>query len=187
MQKVYLKEELEHGKYLGRPLRDLKELADWIPSNEIYLLEKYGAWMEALVRQEIKPVTEDQKRFIKVVNENGPLENSFEKAWGNAVSARKKNFEKAWGNAVPARKRNQTRRIKKNQTQLVKRERRLSTRPANFNGISNHDPMENTYIKPSGGIGFLAGICLAVLAFSIVPVIPVVIAFFAGHWVSKNI
>ena len=98
MQKVYLKEELEHGKYIGRPLRDLKELADWIPSNEIYLLEKYGAWMEALVRQEIKPVTEDQKRFIKVVNENGPLENSFEKAWGNAVYARK---------------RNQTRRIKK--------------------------------------------------------------------------
>ena len=172
MQKVYLKEELEPGKYLGRPLRDLKELADWIPSNEIYLLEKYGAWMEALVRQEIKPVTEDQKRFIKVVNENGPLENSFEKAWGNAVYARK---------------RNQTRLNRRNQTQLVKRERRLSTRPANFNGISNRDPMENTYIKPSGGIGFLAGICLAVLAFSIVPVIPVVIAFFAGHWVSKNI
>ena len=172
MQKVYLKEELEHGKYLGRPLRDLKERADWIPSNEIYLLEKYGAWMEALIRQEIKPVTEDQKRFIKVVNENGPLENSFEKAWGNAVYARK---------------RNQTRLNRRNQTQLVKRERRLSTRPANFNGISNHDPMENTYIKPSGGIGFLAGICLAVLAFSIVPVIPVVIAFFAGHWVSKNI
>ena len=172
MQKVYLKEEIEHGKYIGKPLRDLKELVDWIPSNQIYLLEKYGAWMEALVRQEIKPVTEDQKRFIKVVNGNGPLENSFEKAWGNAVYARK---------------RNQTRRIKRNQTQLVKRERRLSTRPANFNGISNHDPMENTYIKPSGGIGFLAGICLAVLAFSIVPVIPVVIAFFAGHWVSKNI
>lgn len=172
MQKVYLKEELEHGKYIGRPLRDLKELADWIPSNEIYLLEKYGAWMEALIRQEIKPVTEDQKRFIKVVNENGPLENSFEKAWGNAVYARK---------------RNQTRLNRRNQTQLVKRERRLSTRPANFNGISNRDPMENTYIKPSGGIGFLAGICLAVLAFSIVPVIPVVIAFFAGHWVSKNI
>jgi len=172
MQKVYLKEELEHGKYIGRPLRDLKELADWIPSNEIYLLEKYGAWMEALVKQEIKPVTEDQKRFIKVVNENGPLENSFEKAWGNAVYARK---------------RNQTRLNRRNQTQLVKRERRLSTRPANFNGISNRDPMENTYIKPSGGIGFLAGICLAVLAFSIVPVIPVVIAFFAGHWVSKNI
>ena len=172
MQKVYLKEELEHGKYIGKPLRDLKELADWIPSNEIYLLEKYGAWMEALVKQEIKPVTEDQKRFIKVVNENGPLENSFEKAWGNAVYARK---------------RNQTRLNRRNQTQLVKRERRLSTRPANFNGISNRDPMENTYIKPSGGIGFLAGICLAVLAFSIVPVIPVVIAFFAGHWVSKNI
>lgn len=172
MQKVYLKEEIEHGKYIGKPLRDLKELADWIPSNEIYLLEKYGAWMEALVRQEIKPVTEDQKRFIKVVNENGPLENSFEKAWGNAVYARK---------------RNQTRLNRRNQTQLVKRERRLSTRPANFNGISNRDPMENTYIKPSGGIGFLAGICLAVLAFSIVPVIPVVIAFFAGHWVSKNI
>ena len=172
MQKVYLKEELEHGKYIGKPLRALKELADWIPSNEIYLLEKYGAWMEALVKQEIKPVTEDQKRFIKVVNENGPLENSFEKAWGNAVYARK---------------RNQTRLNRRNQTQLVKRERRLSTRPANFNGISNRDPMENTYIKPSGGIGFLAGICLAVLAFSIVPVIPVVIAFFAGHWVSKNI
>ena len=172
MQKVYLKEEIEHGKYIGKPLRDLKELADWIPSNEIYLLEKYGAWMEALVRQEIKPVTEDQKRFIKVVNENGPLENSFEKAWGNAVYARK---------------RNQTRLNRRNQTQLIKRERRLSTRPANFNGISNRDPMENTYIKPSGGIGFLAGICLAVLAFSIVPVIPVVIAFFAGHWVSKNI
>ena len=172
MQKVYLKEEIEHGKYIGKPLRDLKELADWIPSNEIYLLEKYGAWMEALIRQEIKPVTEDQKRFIKVVNENGPLENSFEKAWGNAVYARK---------------RNQTRLNRRNQTQLVKRERRLSTRPANFNGISNRDPMENTYIKPSGGIGFLAGICLAVLAFSIVPVIPVVIAFFAGHWVSKNI
>ena len=172
MQKVFLKEEFEHGKYLGKPLRDLKELADWIPSNEIYLLEKYGAWMEALIRQEIKPVTEDQKRFIKVVNENGPLENSFEKAWGNAVYARK---------------RNQTRLNRRNQTQLVKRERRISTRPANFNGISNRDPMENTYIKPSGGIGFLAGICLAVLAFSIVPVIPVVIAFFAGHWVSKNI
>ncbi|SVD76031.1 uncharacterized protein METZ01_LOCUS428885, partial [marine metagenome] len=38
MQKVYLKEEIEHGKYIGKPLRDLKELADLIPSNEIYLL-----------------------------------------------------------------------------------------------------------------------------------------------------
>jgi hypothetical protein len=27
---------------------------------------------------------------------------------------------------------------------------------------------------------------LAVLAFSIVPIIPVIIAFIAGHWVSYN-
>ena len=32
--------------------------------------------------------------------------------------------------------------------------------------------------------GFFTGIVLAVLAFSIVPVIPVIVAFFAGQWLN---
>ena len=163
MRKKYSKEEIEHEKFLGKPLPGLNELVEWLPQDQICLLEKYGAWMEALIRQEIKPFTEDQKNFVKVVIENKPVENSFEKAWTNAAYVRKRN-----------------------QTELIARERQLSVRAKNFSGFSNPESMQNNYIKPSGGVGFFAGICLAILAFSIVPVIPVIIAFFAGHWVRHN-
>ena len=180
MRKKYSKEEIEHEKFLGKPLPGLNELVEWLPQDQICLLEKYGAWMEALIRQEIKPFTEDQKNFVKVVIENKPVENSFEKAWTNAAYVRKRNQTE-----LIARERQLSTR-KRNQTELIARERQLSVRAKNFSGFPNPESMQNNYIKPSGGVGFFAGICLAILAFSIVPVIPVIIAFFAGHWVRHN-
>ena len=156
-------EKEKHFKFLGKPLASLNEISGLIPKDQLFLLEQYGAWMEALVKNKIKPLTEDQKQFIQV-----------------AIGGRcgKTSFEKAWINSVIVRNRNRT--------DLITRGNQLSERVSNVRSFSNSESINNEKSELGGGFGFLTGIVLAVLAFSIVPVIPVIIAFIAGHWLSYN-
>ena len=156
-------EKEKHFKFLGKPLASLNEISGLIPKDQLFLLEQYGAWMEALVKNEIKPLTKAQKRFIQV-------------AYGNRNGSTR--FEKAWINSKILKDRNRT--------DLIARENQLSARVSNVGSFSNSKTMHSDYSNSGGGFGFITGIILAVLAFSIVPVIPVIIAFIAGHWVNYN-
>ena len=153
----------EHLSYIGEPFSGLNEILYLLPNEQINLLKNYGAWMEALVRKEIRPLTEAQKRFIQV-------------AHGNRIGITR--FEKAWINSKILKDRNRT--------DLIARENQLSPRVSNVGSFSNSRTMHSDYSNSGGGFGFITGIILAVLAFSIVPVIPVIIAFFAGHWMNYN-
>ena len=153
----------EHLSYIGEPFSGLNVIVGLLPKDQINLLNNYGAWLEALVRKEIKPLTEAQKRFIQV-------------AHGNRIGRTR--FEKAWVNSKILKDRNRT--------DLITRETHLSARVSNVRSFSNSESINNEKSDLGGGFGFLTGIVLAVLAFSIVPVIPVIIAFIAGHWVNYN-
>jgi uncharacterized protein YifE (UPF0438 family) len=151
----------EHLSYIGEPFSGLNEILYLLPNEQINLLKNYGAWMEALVRKEIKPLTEAQKRFIEV-------------AHGNRIGRTR--FEKAWINSKILEDRNRT--------DPFVRENQLSARVSNVGSFSNSETIHNGNSNSDGAFGFITGIVLAVLAFSIVPIIPVIIAFFAGHWVN---
>jgi len=95
--------------------------------------------------------------------------------------------------SVIVRDRNQDQLVKKEQqltnsvtAELVKRERQLTNSVTNVGSFTNYETKHNEDSNLGGGFGFITGIVLAVLSFSIVPVIPVVLAFFAGHWVNYN-
>ena len=57
-----------HLNFLGKPLPGLNGIAGRLRKDHVYLLENYGAWMEALVNNTILPLTEAQKRFVEVAN-----------------------------------------------------------------------------------------------------------------------
>ena len=153
----------KHFKFLGKPLPGLIEIVGQIHKDHAYLLENYGAWMEALIKNAIQPLTEAQRKFIKVAKGKIPGDTCFENAWINSLIVKNSN-----------------------RTDLITRETQLSTRVSNVGSFSNSKTMHNGHSNSGGGIGFITGIVLAVLAFSIVPVIPVIIAFIAGHWLSYN-
>ena len=242
----------EHLRFLGKPLPGLHEIECFLPEEHIFLLERYGAWMAALLNKEIKPLTEAQKSFIQAVNGNRSAKNSFRGTTedehyvildyaptsfkGNSIkrySAKNdypnlrineieklNQFKKAWIKSKDVRNRIQDQLIKQERqltnsvtAELNKRERQLSNRigvnpvitrnrdmaefykrerqpnnrVTNVGSCSNYDTKYNESSNSGGGFGFITGIILAVLAFSIVPVIPVIIAFFAGHWMNYNL
>ena len=73
----------KHLKFLGKPLPGLNEIVGRLHKDHVYLLENYGAWMEALVKNTIQPLTEAQKKFVEVANGNRNEATRFEKAWIN--------------------------------------------------------------------------------------------------------
>ena len=158
---VITSEQEEHLKFIGKPLPGLTEIAGQIRKDHAYLLENYGAWMDALVKNEIQPLTEAQRKFIKVAKGKLPGDTCFENAWINSLIVKNSN-----------------------RTDLITRETQLSERISNVRSFPNSESINNEKSNLGGGFGFLTGIVLAVLAFSIVPVIPVIIAFIAGHWLS---
>ncbi len=158
---IIVSETEKHYKFLGKSLASLNEISDLIPKDQLLLLEQYGAWMEALVKNEIKPMTKAQKRFIQV-------------AYGSRIECTR--FEKAWINSKILNDRNRT--------DLITRGTQLSPRISNVGSYRDPKTMHRDYSNSGGGFGFITGIVLAVLAFSIVPVIPVIVAFFAGHWMN---
>jgi len=160
---IIVSETEKHYKFLGKPLASLNEISDLIPKDQLLLLEQYGAWMEALVKNEIQPLTEAQRKFIKVAKGKMPGDTRFENAWINSSIVKNRNRK-----------------------DLITRETQLSARVSNVGSYQNPKTIHNSYSNSGGGFGFITGIVLAVLAFSIVPVIPIIIAFFAGHWLSYN-
>lgn len=48
---------------------------------EFDILKKYGCWMEALAKQNIKPFTEEQEHFVAVANNKMQPQTNFEKIW----------------------------------------------------------------------------------------------------------
>ena len=153
----------KHRKFLGKPLPGLVEIAGRLKKEHVYLLENYGAWMEALVKNEIRPLTNAQRKFIQV-------------AIGNLNGCTR--FEKAWINSLIVKN--------SNQKDMITSDTMLHERFSNVGSFSNSETIHKENSESGGGIGFITGIVLAVLAFSIVPVIPVIIAFFAGHWLNYN-
>ena len=150
-----------HLNFLGKPFPGLNGIAGRLHNDHVYLLENYGAWMEALVNNTIQPLTEAQRRFVEVANGDRNEATRFEKAWTNLLIAKNRN-----------------------RTDLIRREIQLSTRVSNVGSFPNSKTIHNVHSSSDGSFGFITGIVLAVLAFSIVPVIPVIVAFFAGHWVN---
>ena len=74
-----------HLNFLGKPLPGLNGIAGRLRKDHVYLLENYGAWMEALIKNEIQPLTEAQRKFIKVAKEQIPGDTCFEvelQFWG---------------------------------------------------------------------------------------------------------
>ncbi|SVD43060.1 uncharacterized protein METZ01_LOCUS395914, partial [marine metagenome] len=117
---ILTSEQEEHLKFIGKPLPGLTEIVGQIHKDHAYLLENYGAWMEALVRKEIRPLTKAQKRFIQV-------------AHGNRIGSTR--FEKAWINSKILKDRNRT--------DLIARENQLSARVSNVGSFSNSETIHN--------------------------------------------
>jgi len=65
-----------------------------VNAEEIEILHTYGAWMEALYLEKIKPITEKQKAFLKQIEKGTSPEATIGKAWFkyiNRVEIEKKN------------------------------------------------------------------------------------------------
>ena len=70
----------EHKKYLKVDF-SYKCNKEWLQKSSILILNKYGAWMDALTSGKIEAYTEDQNRFISMHNgKNLPITN-YEYAW----------------------------------------------------------------------------------------------------------
>ena len=78
-----------HLNYIGQTLYGLTEIASKLTKEHTSILRKYGAWMEALLKKEIQPFTEAQKKFIEKLSLGGVVEGYikgdtiFEEVWIN--------------------------------------------------------------------------------------------------------
>ena len=62
-----VKENEDHLKYLGKSISDINSLGNIFSEEELKIINKYGAWMEALAEHKIKPITPEQKRFVEEI------------------------------------------------------------------------------------------------------------------------
>ena len=70
----------EHKDYLRR--KDYQPCCEDIFSrSEFSILQRYGYWLEALASGDIKPLTTDQERFIRVCKNECEPTTEFEIAW----------------------------------------------------------------------------------------------------------
>ena len=78
-----------HLNYIGKTLNGLTGVSSKLTKEDTSILGKYGAWMEALLKKEIQPFTEAQKKFIEKMSLGGVVEGYikgdtiFEEAWIN--------------------------------------------------------------------------------------------------------
>ena len=61
------KENEDHLKYLGEPISDINSLGNIFSEEELKIINKYGAWMEALADRKIEPITTEQKTEIRKI------------------------------------------------------------------------------------------------------------------------
>ena len=82
------KENEDHLKYLGQPISDINSLRNIFSEEELKIINKYGAWMEALADREIEPITPEQKRFVDVSVGIAEPKSEYEKIWMKIIHAR---------------------------------------------------------------------------------------------------
>ena len=66
---------------------DKKEIEE-----ELKIINKYGAWMEALADRKIEPITPEQKRFVDVSVGIAEPKSEYEKIWRKIPQARNDRF-----------------------------------------------------------------------------------------------
>jgi len=81
-------ENEDHLKYLGQPISDINSLRNICSEEELKIINKYGAWMEALADQKIEPITPEQKRFVDVSAGIAEPKSEYEKIWMKIFYAR---------------------------------------------------------------------------------------------------
>ena len=75
-------------KYLGKPISDINSLGNIFSEEELKIINKYGAWMEALADRKIEPITPEQKRFVDVSIGIAEPKSVYEKIWMKIFHAR---------------------------------------------------------------------------------------------------
>lgn len=75
----------EHLVYLRKTDFIVDVNPDIFSKDELNILKKYGNWFLALTGGDVKPFTDSQKRFIKVVNDEEEPSGKYEKAWWKYV------------------------------------------------------------------------------------------------------
>ena len=58
------KENDDHLEYLGKPMSDINSLRKIFSEEELTIINKYGAWMEALAEHKIKPKNSTSKAYV---------------------------------------------------------------------------------------------------------------------------
>jgi len=81
-------ENEDHLRYLGKPISDINSLRKIFSEEELKIINKYGAWMEALVDRKIEPITPEQKRFVDVSIGIAEQKSEYEKIWMKIFYAR---------------------------------------------------------------------------------------------------
>lgn len=77
-----MKTKSEHLKYLNSKGEfEIKCSLAIFSEKEIELLKKYGNWFLGLIKKELEPFTETQKKFLKVFEENVKPETFEEITW----------------------------------------------------------------------------------------------------------
>jgi uncharacterized protein (DUF697 family)/uncharacterized protein YifE (UPF0438 family) len=85
-------ENEDHLKYLGQPISDINSLRNLFSGEELKIINKYGAWMEALADHKLKPKTAEQKRFVEVALGFVEPKSNYEKIWMKIFQARNDSF-----------------------------------------------------------------------------------------------
>ena len=86
------KENEDHLEYLGKPISDINSLRNIFSEEELNIINKYGAWMEALADRKIEPITPEQKRFVEVSIGIEEPKSKYEKIWMKIFQARNDRF-----------------------------------------------------------------------------------------------
>ena len=81
-------ENEDHLRYLGKPISDINSLRKIFSEEELKIINKYGAWMEALVDRKIEPITPEQKRFVDVSIGIAEQKSEYENIWMKIFYAR---------------------------------------------------------------------------------------------------
>ena len=82
------KKNKNHLEYLGKPISDINSLRNIFSEEELKIINKYGAWMEALADRKIEPITPEQKRFVDVSVGIAEPKSEYEKIWMKIIHAR---------------------------------------------------------------------------------------------------
>ncbi len=80
---VFTSEEKRHKELISQGFIIPADFIKSLNSENRRAIEKYGSWMEALESGSIKPITEEQKRFLNVCKGYQNPHNKIEIAWYN--------------------------------------------------------------------------------------------------------